>query len=53
MNPVISALLKEEAFSKLKEEVRKNTSSIVGISSFSLIPILTGYLSIIHLSCTS
>jgi len=47
MNPVISALLKEEAFSKLKEEVRKSSSSVVGISSFSLIPIITGYLSII------
>ncbi|MBC7320129.1 transcription-repair coupling factor [bacterium] len=46
MNPIVSVLSKEEAFSKLAEEVRNSTSSYVGISSFSLIPILTGYLSI-------
>lgn len=46
MNPIVSSLSKEEAFSRLAEEVRNSASSHVGISSFSLIPILTGYLSI-------
>lgn len=46
MNPIVSILSKEGIFSRVEEEVRKGTSSYIGISSFSLIPILTGYLSI-------
>lgn len=46
MNPILSFLSKEDVFSKLAEEVKRSTSSYVGVSSFSLVPILTGYLSI-------
>lgn len=46
MNPIFSSISKLDSLSNLVEEIRKNNSSTIGISSSSLIPIVTGFLSL-------